>query len=99
MPEAVVRLVLDNHSAHISKETMTYVGTRLGRFEYVHTPGSWLNLIACAFSRMARNVLRHVRAAFIDELKMRIKRIDEFNASPGLEQVQSGGGVICVPFS
>ena len=34
----IIRVVLDNHSAHISKETMTYLGSRPGRFEYVHTP-------------------------------------------------------------
>jgi len=37
-PDAMIRVVLDNHSAHISKETMTYLATRPGRFEYIHTP-------------------------------------------------------------
>ena len=62
-PDAVIRVVLDNHSAHISRETMAYLATRPGRFEYVHTPkhGSWLNLIECAFSKMARTFLRHIR--------------------------------------
>jgi hypothetical protein len=36
--EAVIRLVLDNHSAHISKETRAYLATRPNRFCYVHTP-------------------------------------------------------------
>jgi hypothetical protein len=38
---------LDNHSAHISKETMPYLASRPNRFIYVHTSkhGSWLNLI------------------------------------------------------
>jgi transposase len=83
--EAIIRVVLDNHSAHISRETMTYLGTRPGRFEYVHTPkhGSWLNLIECAFSKMARTFLRHIRVKSIDELKTRIlKGVDEFNATP-----------------
>ena len=83
--EAIIRVVLDNHSAHISKETVAYLGTRPGRFEYVHTPkhGSWLNLIECAFSKMARTFLRHIRVKSIDELKERIlKGIAEFNASP-----------------
>jgi transposase len=50
-PEAIIRVVLDNHSAHISKQTVAYLGTRPGRFEYVHTTkhGSWLNLIECEF--------------------------------------------------
>jgi transposase len=84
-PEAIIRVVLDNHSAHISKETMAYLATRPGRFEYVHTPkhGSWLNLIECAFSKMARTFLRHIRVASIAELKTRIlKGIDEMNATP-----------------
>src|SRR5450631_163759 len=83
--DAIIRVVLDNHSAHISKETVAYLGTRPGRFEYVHTPkhGSWLNLIECAFSKMARTFLRHIRVKSKDELKMRIlKGIDEINASP-----------------
>ena len=84
-PEAVIRVVLDNHSAHISKETRAYLATRPGRFEYVHTPkhGSWLNLIECAFSKMARTFLRHIRVGSIDELKARIlKGVDEFNDTP-----------------
>ena len=53
--DAVIRVVLDNHSAHVSKETMAYLASRPGRFEYVHTPkhGSWLNLVVSTFSRMA----------------------------------------------
>jgi transposase len=83
--EAIIRVVLDNHSAHISRETMAYLAARPGRFEYVHTPkhGSWLNLIECAFSKMARTFLRHIRVKSTDELKERILRgIEEFNASP-----------------
>lgn len=84
-PEAIIRVVLDNHSAHISKETMAFLATRPGRFEYVHTPkhGSWLNLIECAFSKMARTFLRHIRVASLDELKARIRKgIDEMNQLP-----------------
>ena len=85
LQDAIIRVVLDNHSTHISKETVAYLGTRPGRFEYVHTPkhGSWLNLIECAFSKMARTFLRHIRVKSKDELKMRIlKGIAEINASP-----------------
>jgi transposase len=84
-PEAVIRVVLDNHSAHISRETRAYLATRPGRFEYVHTPkhGSWLNLIECAFSKMARTFLRHIRVDSVDELKVRILQgVAEFNAVP-----------------
>jgi len=83
--EAIIRVVLDNHSAHISKETLAYLSSRPGRFEYVHTPkhGSWLNLIECVFSKMARTFLRHIRVKSKDELRTRIlKGIAEFNAAP-----------------
>jgi transposase len=83
--ESTIRIVLDNHSAHISKETMKYLSSRPGRFIYVHTPkhGSWLNLIEMAFSKMARTFLRHIRVSSKDELKERIlKGIAEFNSSP-----------------
>jgi transposase len=83
--EAIIRVVLDNHSAHISKETMAYLSERPGRFEYVHTPkhGSWLNLIECAFSKMARTFLRHIRVSSKEELKQRILTgIAEINAAP-----------------
>ncbi len=83
--EATIRVVLDNHSAHISKETMAYLSERPGRFEYVHTPkhGSWLNLIECAFSKMARTFLRHIRVNSKEDLKQRIlKGIAELNAAP-----------------
>jgi transposase len=84
-PEAIIRVVLDNHSAHISRETMSYLASRPGRFEYAHTPkhGSWLNLIECAFSKMARTFLRHIRVNSIDDLKARIlKGIAEMNEAP-----------------
>lgn len=83
--EAVIRVVLDNHSAHISKETMAWLASHPGRFEYVHTPkhGSWLNLVESAFSKMARSFLRHIRVDSLGELKTRIlKGIDEMNAHP-----------------
>lgn len=32
--EAVIRVALDNHSAHISKETMAYLASRPGRFRH-----------------------------------------------------------------
>jgi len=83
--DAIIRVVLDKHSAHISKETMAYLSTRQGRFEYVHTlkHGSWLNLSECAFSKMARTFLRHIRVTSKDDLKQRVfKGIAEIHASP-----------------
>jgi len=83
--QSTVRIVLDNHSSHVSKETMKYLASRPGRFVYVHTPkhGSWLNLVESAFSKMARTFLRHIRVSSKQELKERIlKGIAEFNSSP-----------------
>lgn len=83
--ECTIRVVLDNHSAHISKETMKYLASRPGRFIYVHTPkhGSWLNLIEAAFSKMARTFLRHIRVSSKAELKERIlKGVEEINSAP-----------------
>jgi len=80
-----IRITLDNHSAHISKETMSYLASRPNRFVYVHTPkhGSWLNLIETFFSKISRTFLRHIRVESKEELKQRIlKGIDEINAEP-----------------
>ncbi|MEW6367117.1 MAG: IS630 family transposase [Acidobacteriota bacterium] len=84
-PECTIRIILDNHSAHISEETRQYLSTRPNRFSYVDTPkyGSWLNLIETVFSKMARTFLRGIRVRSIDELKQRILLgISEINAAP-----------------
>ena len=83
--ESTIRIILDNHSAHISKETMKYLASRPGRFMYVHTPkhGSWLNLVETLFGKMARTFLKHIRVNSKQELKERILLgIREINASP-----------------
>jgi transposase len=80
-----IRVTLDNHSSHISKETMTYLASRPNRFLYVHTPkhGSWLNLIETFFSKISRTFLRHIRVESKEELKERIlKGIEEINEEP-----------------
>ena len=84
-PDATIRVILDNHSAHISKETMAYLATRPNRFLYVHTPkhGSWLNLVETLFGKMARTFLRDMRVQSWNELKERIlKGIAEINEAP-----------------
>jgi transposase len=84
-PEATIRLVMDNHSAHISKETRAYLATRPNRFVYVHTPkhGSWLNLVETLFGKMSRTFLKGIRVHSWDELRQRILRgIAEINAAP-----------------
>jgi len=68
--QAKIRVLLDNHSAHISKETQAYLGLHPQRFEFAFTPkhGSWLNIVETMFSKMARTMLRGIRAASKQEL-------------------------------
>src|SRR3972149_263231 len=83
--DAQIRIILDNHSTHISKETRAYLAARPGRFIYVHTPkhGSWLNLAETVFSKMARTFLRHIRVSSWGELKKRILLgVQELNEQP-----------------
>lgn len=80
-----IRLVLDNHSSHISKETRAYLKTKVNRFEFVFTPkhGSWLNMIEMFFSKISRGFLRHIRVECKQELKERILQgIEEVNQEP-----------------
>jgi transposase len=81
-----IKLILDNHSAHISKETNAWLATQPeGRFSFVFTPkhASWLNLVEGFFSKMTRSVLRHIRVASKAELKARILAyLDDINADP-----------------
>jgi transposase len=84
--DTAIKLILDNHSAHISRETRAWLATRpAGRFDFTFTPkhGSWLNLIEGFFSKFARSVLRHIRVASKHELKQRIMAgIDDVNRHP-----------------
>src|ERR1700731_715079 len=81
-----IKLILDNHSAHISKETKAWLADQPAhRFEFTFTPkhGSWLNLVKGFFSKLARSVLRHIRVASKQELKDRIiAAMDHFNRDP-----------------
>lgn len=83
--ETRIRVVLDNHSAHISKETRSYLATVPNRFEFTFTPkhGSWLNLVESFFGKVARTLLRGIRVASKAELVERIERyIDRLNEEP-----------------
>jgi transposase len=80
-----IRIILDNHSAHISKETRAYLATVPNRFEFIFTPkhGSWLNLIEVFFSKLARTLLRGIRADTPEEMKARIEQhLDVLNQEP-----------------
>jgi transposase len=85
-PQTAIKLILDNHSAHISRETKAWLDKRPARrFQFTFTPkhGSWLNLVEGFFSKLARSVLRQIRVTSKQELKERIMAaMDEFNRHP-----------------
>lgn len=84
--DTAIKLILDNHSAHISKETKAWLAAQPeGRFSFVFTPvhASWLNLVEGFFSKMVRSMLRHIRVASKAELKARILAyLDDVNVEP-----------------
>lgn len=80
-----IRLLLDNHSAHISRETRDYLDSVPQRFVFVFMPthGSWLNLVENLFSKMTRSMLRGIRVASKQELIDRIHQcFEEVNTHP-----------------
>jgi len=84
-PQTRIRLLLDNHSSHISKETQGWLNLHPQRFQFVFTPkhGSWLNIVETLFSKMARSMLRGIRVATKQELIDRIHLyFAEINADP-----------------
>src|SRR5438445_3596025 len=84
--DTAIHLILDTHSAHISRETRAWLAEQpAGRFEFTFTPthGSWLNLVEGFFSKLARSVLRHIRVSSKQELKERLMAaVDYFNRDP-----------------
>jgi len=84
--DTAIKIILDNHSAHVSKETKRWLDAQPDRrFTFVFIPkhGSWLNLIEGFFSKMARSVLRGIRAASKAELKQRILAyLEDLNRAP-----------------
>lgn len=97
--DVTIRIILDNHSAHISKETRTYLSSVPKRFEFIFTPkhGSWLNIIESLFAKMTKTFLRGIRVNSKEEMKQRIKKwLNEINESPvifrwkyGLESISA----------
>lgn len=80
-----IRMILDNHSAHISKETRKFLSQMPNRFDLIFTPkhGSWLNIIESFFAKMTKTFLREIRVESKSELKHRIMQwIEEMNRTP-----------------
>jgi transposase len=83
--ECTIRIILDNHSAHLSKQTRDWLAQHPNRFKYVLTPthGSWLNLAETLCGKMARTFLKHIRVGSKQEWKDRIlKGVAEINEEP-----------------
>ena len=83
--DVTIKIILDNHSAHISKETRRYLSNVPNRFEFIFTPthGSWLNIIESLFAKMAHTFLRGLHVKNKNELKPRItKWLQEINETP-----------------
>ena len=84
--DTAIEIILDNHSAHVSRETTAWLAERpIGRFALTFTPthGSWLNIIEGFFSKLARSVLRHIRVSSKPELKERLMAfISDINRQP-----------------
>ena len=90
---ARIRLVLDNHSAHIFQETRAYLASVPNRFEFVFTPkhGSWLNLVESSFGKLARTLLRGIRVSSKQELRARLELyLQEVNESGLQVEIQTG---------
>jgi hypothetical protein len=84
-PELKIQIVLDNHSAHTSRETRAYLATRPNRFEFVFTPkhGSWLNLVEMFFAKLTRQFVRHLRVDSLEEFDARLLQyLDQLNRDP-----------------
>ena len=80
-----IQVVLDNHSAHVSKETRRYLATKPNRFAFVFTPvhASWLNLIEMFFAKLAKQCLRGIRVESAEELETRLQQyLDWVNQDP-----------------
>ena len=80
-----IRIILDNHSVHTTRETQEYLDDTPNRFEFVFTPthGSWLNMVEGFFSKMIHQMLTDIRVASKNELKTRIyKYFEKINSVP-----------------
>ena len=88
-PHTAIKVILDNHSAHISKETKAWLARQAeGRFEFTFTPkhGSWLNIVEGFFSKLTRSILRHIRVAYEQELKDRMMATMDYIRSYKLDE-------------
>jgi hypothetical protein len=80
-----IRLIPQNHSAHLSLEIKTCAASHSNRFQYILTRvhGSWLNIVESLFGKMPQTFLKHVRIQSWEELRERILLgVAEIDAPP-----------------
>jgi transposase len=81
----VIKVILDNHSAHISKETRAWIAKQPAhRFEFTFTPkhGSWLNLIEGFFQARPLRPASYPRCIQTGTLGSHHAAIEYFNQRP-----------------
>jgi transposase len=81
----LIKIIMDNHSIHLSEETRDFLKMRPDRFEFIFTPthGSWLNLVESFFGKLTKGCLRHIRVTSKEELIQRINTyVNEINKNP-----------------
>jgi transposase len=65
-----LHIILDNYSAHKSKETNEYLATKAGRFKlhFIPTHSSWLNMVERFFSAITTQRIRRESWSSVQEL-------------------------------
>jgi hypothetical protein len=58
-----IRLILDNHSAHICRKRLARLSTRAPLRIRLHSQARWLNPRRGLLFQLARSVLRHIRVS------------------------------------
>jgi transposase len=67
-------IVLDNLSAHKTKEVRNYACLNNIRFQFLPTNASWLNRIECQFTHLKKNVLTHCDYRTFDDMRIAINK-------------------------
>jgi transposase len=67
-------IVLDNLSAHKTREVTAYAQRNNIRFQFTPTNASWLNRIERQFTHLKKNVLTHCDYESFDEMRIAIHK-------------------------
>jgi len=67
-------VVLDNLSAHKTKDILGWAKQNNVHFQFTPTDASWLNRIECQFTHLKKNVLTHCDYDSFEEMRIAIQR-------------------------